>query len=192
VSCHDPKSADQKPGTAKYKYTDVKSDSTYADGQLAPFYGKELFSDVLAPWLRRIKEGAYAREKVTPEEQALFEEGRLNIFWEKPRGNAIQAMPLYGIWASPPYLHNGSVRSIRELLTPPSQRAQAFNVGSLEYEPEDLGFKDEPTYYGSVLDATKSGNGSWGHEAGTSLSSDDKDRLIEFLKVYQPEGMKTF
>ncbi|WP_260582515.1 di-heme-cytochrome C peroxidase [Sphingopyxis sp. PET50] len=53
-----------------------------------------------------------------------------------------KARPLNGIWATAPYLHNGSVRSLYELLLPPAQRAASFTVGSKQFDPVKVGFVD--------------------------------------------------
>ena len=57
-----------------------------------------------------------------------------------------KARPLNGIWATAPYLHNGSVRTLRQLLLPSDTRQTTFRVGSREYDPEDMGFVDEGGY----------------------------------------------
>jgi hypothetical protein len=53
---------------------------------------------------------------------------------------AYRARPLNGIWATAPYLHNGSVPDMMELLKPPAERPTKFYVGGWEFDPENLGF----------------------------------------------------
>ena len=65
-----------------------------------------------------------------------------------------KARPLNGVWASAPYLHNGSVRTVRQLLVP-SERQKEFNVGSREYDPRNMGFIDAGN---SVMNTTLPGN----------------------------------
>lgn len=97
-----------------------------------------------------------------------------------------KARPLNGIWATAPYLHNGSVRTMRELLRPAEQREQSFRVGSRRFDPVDMGFVDEG---GSVLDTTRPGNANTGHDGpiyGNAVLADDPERmdaLIEYLKT---------
>ena len=55
---------------------------------------------------------------------------------------AYKARPLNGIWATAPYLHNGSVRTLNDLLLPPSQRPRRFWVGNAEFDPVAVGFVD--------------------------------------------------
>ena len=57
-----------------------------------------------------------------------------------------KARPLNGIWATAPYLHNGSVRTMRQLLLPADQREKSFSVGTREFDPDDIGFKDEGAF----------------------------------------------
>jgi hypothetical protein len=87
---------------------------------------------------------------------------------------------LEGVWARPPYLHNGSVRTMQELLTPPATRAKTFHRGSRVYDPAVMGYVDEGAY---ALDTTLPGNANSGHDFGTQLSRDQKRDLIEFLKT---------
>jgi hypothetical protein len=54
---------------------------------------------------------------------------------------AYRARPLNGIWAMAPYLHNGSVPSLYDLLLPPDQRPKTFYVGSWEFDPEIVGYE---------------------------------------------------
>ena len=89
------------------------------------------------------------------------------------------AASMPGVWARSPYLHNGSVRTMAELLTPPNERAKTFHRGSRVYDPEKMGFTDEGTY---VFDTAGPGNANTGHDYGTTLASDQKRDLMEYLK----------
>ncbi len=53
---------------------------------------------------------------------------------------AYKARPLNGIWASPPYLHNGSVATLYDLLLPPDLRPRTFYTGSVEFDPVNVGY----------------------------------------------------
>jgi hypothetical protein len=90
------------------------------------------------------------------------------------------APSLAGVWARSPYLHNGSVRTMRELLTPPDARAKNFHRGSHVYDPAQMGYTDEGAY---VLDTTTPGSSNAGHDCGTALSDAEKRELIEYLKT---------
>jgi hypothetical protein len=90
------------------------------------------------------------------------------------------AATLNGVWARAPYLHNGSVRTMDELLKPPAERAKSFHRGSNVYDERALGYTDEGAY---VLDTAGSGNSNSGHDYGTKLSSEEKHDLMEYLKT---------
>ena len=95
-----------------------------------------------------------------------------------------KARPLNGIWASAPYLHNGSIPNLDELLKRPSERSQAvFKVGSREFDPVKVGFK---TDVGEDFNPTLPGNLNSGHdygrEDGQSFSDDERRQLIEYMK----------
>jgi hypothetical protein len=70
---------------------------------------------------------------------------------------------LRGLWASGPYLHNGSVESLGDLLNVSSARAQNWS------------------HAGFVIDTSTENNANFGHEFGTSLSASDKAALVAYL-----------
>ena len=94
-----------------------------------------------------------------------------------------KARPLNGIAFTPPYLHNGSVASIYELLLPAAQRMPAFEVGSKAYDPVVLGYSTARTAHSVAFDTTEVGNANSGHEFGTSLDHAARMALIEYLKT---------
>ena len=95
-----------------------------------------------------------------------------------------RARPLNGIWATAPYLHNGAVPDMVELLKPAAARPATFYVGDWEFDPERLGFEWQSPFLGAfTFDTSKIGNSNAGHEHGTGLSEAEKDALIEYLKT---------
>lgn len=110
--------------------------------------------------------------------------------------------PLDGLWARAPYLHNGSVPNLWQLLKPEEERPEVFTIGGDVYDPENLGFEhqvlvgsradgyfhpDGRPYTGTafVLDTKLLGNGNQGHSGpryGTELSDQEKRALIEYFK----------
>ena len=95
--------------------------------------------------------------------------------------------PLNGIWATAPFLHNGSVPNLWELLVTPEERVKEFWVGSHELDPVNVGFI---TYEGKNKFKVNGSNGqimpgnsNLGHNYGTSLSDEDKWNLIEYMKT---------
>ncbi|MFP6762730.1 MAG: hypothetical protein VB858_03905, partial [Planctomycetaceae bacterium] len=93
------------------------------------------------------------------------------------------ARRLEGIWATAPYLHNGSVPSIRELLLPTAFRTGRFSTYRTEYDPKAVGFIHEVSEsHEFIFDTSLPGNSNSGHEYGTRLSSTKKNALLEYLK----------
>ncbi|WZO98731.1 di-heme-cytochrome C peroxidase [Isosphaeraceae bacterium EP7] len=92
-----------------------------------------------------------------------------------------KARPLNGIWATAPYLHNGSIPSLAELLKSPADRVKSFHVGSQEYDPEMVGFKDDASQ--PVFDTTADGNSNAGHDYGGKFSENERADLLEYLKA---------
>jgi hypothetical protein len=99
-----------------------------------------------------------------------------------------KARPLNGIWATAPYLHNGSVPNLQDLLTDAAGRVSSFCIGDHAFDPVKVGV---PTAVKSVatcpdgtfrFDTTAPGNRNAGHPYGTTLSADDKRALIAYLK----------
>jgi len=93
-----------------------------------------------------------------------------------------KARPLTGIWATAPYLHNGSVASLRELLLPADERSRTFSVGSRQFDPDSVGFRPEPVSDSTLFDVALPGNSNAGHEYANGLSDDDRRALLEYLK----------
>jgi hypothetical protein len=96
------------------------------------------------------------------------------------------SVPLDGIWARAPYLHNGSVPSLRDLLKLPKDRLQEFWRGYDLYDPKDVGFDSfspEAQRIGTRFDTHDKGNGNGGHIYGTELSQEQKDALVEYMKT---------
>jgi hypothetical protein len=93
-----------------------------------------------------------------------------------------KARPLSGIWSSAPYLHNGSVPSLVELLKPPAQRVAQFQVGSREFDPQSVGLAATSGEGSDLFDTSLPGNTNIGHVYGTELDSAEKQDLLEYLK----------
>ncbi len=93
--------------------------------------------------------------------------------------------PLQGIWATAPFLHNGSVPSLYELLLPPAQRVTTFNTGSREFDPKNVGYVTAPSADNSfVFQTSLDGNSNLGHDYGNAgLSDADRWALIEYMKT---------
>jgi hypothetical protein len=96
--------------------------------------------------------------------------------------------PLDGIWARAPYLHNGSVPTLRDLLEPPEERPRAFYRGYDVFDQQKVGFvsdvaeEDGRRYW--RYDTTVPGNGNGGHVYGTKLTDDEKAAVVEYMKSF--------
>lgn len=105
---------------------------------------------------------------------------------------AYKARPLDGIWATAPYLHNGSVASLYELLLPANERMQSFWVGNREFDEKHVGYKITDPGNGmgflfQVRDANGAiidGNNNAGHEYGAKgFSETQRQALIAYMKT---------
>jgi hypothetical protein len=103
----------------------------------------------------------------------------------RPNGSldTLKAGPLLGIWATGPFLHNGSVPTLYELLSPPSERSKVFWVGSRELDAKHLGFRSIAASRHFRFDTALRGNDNLGHDypAG-GYGPDDRLAVLEFLK----------
>lgn len=96
----------------------------------------------------------------------------INGFGEEDNPKAWRAYrprPLQGIWATAPYLHNGSVPSIYQLLLPADERDQTFYLGRKEFDPLTLGLKVEKYKGAFKFDSSITGNSNLGHEFDDGL-----------------------
>lgn len=99
---------------------------------------------------------------------------------------AYKARPLEGIWATAPYLHNGSVPTLADLLKAPADRPQTFAVGTRTFDPKAVGYDTSPTAAGNrfVFDTRLVGNSNKGHVYGVEgLTADQRTELLEYLKT---------
>lgn len=127
---------------------------------------------------------------VPPEKRAEMDGFRKNGI-RAPLG--YKARTLDGIWATAPYLHNGSVPSLYALLSPVSERPVNFTLGNREFDPEKVGLRHERLEGGTVLDTSLRGNWNKGHEfddapgrpgvIGRKLADEERRALVEYLKT---------
>jgi hypothetical protein len=104
--------------------------------------------------------------------------------FRKTNGYANQ--PLDGLWLRAPYLHNGSVPTVRDLLNPPTERPQTFYRGNDLIDDQKLGFVSDVAdqkhpYF--LYDTKLPGNSNSGHSYGTELPVASKEAIVEYLKT---------
>lgn len=144
--------------------------------------GSAVPASALTTAINAIRKQHYADSKTPAAEQ----EG--DVSFAAPCG--YKARPLVGVWATPPFLHNGSVRTMFELLS--DARPASFKFGSRQYDPVNIGYVEDISAGAMVLDTSISGNRNTGHwftnesdrpgRIGRKFSTDEKLALIEYLK----------
>ncbi|HSS65512.1 MAG TPA: hypothetical protein VLS27_13840 [Gammaproteobacteria bacterium] len=102
------------------------------------------------------------------------------------------APPLDGIWATAPYLHNGSVPTIESLLDSsrrPEKWARSFD--STDYDEKALGWRyteptvepQDPEERRRIYDTSRHGYSNRGHSYGDGLTPDERKAVLEYLKT---------
>lgn len=121
--------------------------------------------------------------------QNLLYAGTSMRFTRFHKTDGYASQPLDGIWARSPYLHNGSVPTLRDLLEPGNKRPAKWLRGSEELDPVNVGYRSDAAAPGDdlfVYDTSRPGNSNRGHEGrryGTQLPEADKDALVEYMKT---------
>ena len=138
-----------------------------------------------------VENRAYRDATITPAERPEMDGFALPIGVRERV--AYKARPLAGVWATAPFLHNGSVPNLYQLLSPQSERASTFYKGTFEYDPQHLGYRTEAFDNGFLFDTRITGNHNSGHEfragergngvIGRLLQPQERWALLEYLKV---------
>ncbi len=166
------------------------------------FLGGEVRTKQYREW-GLIEQDSY---KIVPGKEKIV--ANLDGFGEVDRPEnwrAYRPRPLEGIWATAPYLHNGSVPSIMQLLSPAEDRDQIFYLGRKEFEPETLGINVSKFKGAFKFDTSITGNSNLGHEFNDGLCGDgvigyeladkpgycrqltyrERLALVEYLKIHK-------
>jgi hypothetical protein len=110
---------------------------------------------------------------------------------------AYRARPLGGLWATPPFLHNGSVPNLYQMLLPADRRDKTFYVGSREFDPQNVGYSTAKIdgafeFRTDQPNDPHPGNSNAGHEfsnnkgkgvIGRELTEEERWAIIEYLKT---------
>jgi hypothetical protein len=128
------------------------------------------------------------RRQLYADYKTLVDEQEPDAHFVAPRG--YKARPLIGVWATPPFLHTGSVRTVLDLLS--DTRPSRFRFGSRESDPIHLGYGEDDSSDSMVLETSILGNHNTGHwwtdatkrpgRIGRKLTDEQKYALIEYLK----------
>jgi mono/diheme cytochrome c family protein len=137
--------------------------------------GAEIIGMVLSGIINR----RYAETNLPVDQQEEWNGYRANLL---RACSSYPARPLAGVWANAPYLHNGSVHSLYQLLLPENERDKKFFKGSVEFDPVQVGYEMTEFPGAFEFDTSFPGNANTGHQYGTSLSQEERMDLIEFLK----------
>lgn len=172
------------------KLADNFMDNRYDGSKLVPGSepvnagnGLHLLLNELVPLL-------YQRWDITGE--AVPDYDGLNVPFRIENIRAYKSRPLHGVWATPPFLHNGSVPSVYDLLSPLRARPATFYVGNREYDPKKLGYRTEYSPGSFLHDTSIKGNQNIGHlftdvqmpgRIGELLTEEQRYAIIEYLKV---------
>ncbi len=108
----------------------------------------------------------------------------------RPALGRYKAAPRDGVWATGPFLHNGSVPNLYELLSPAATRSKTFHVGR-DFDPVKLGIDTSGKSGGYLLDTALVGNSNAGHSfengtgkgiIGRELTEAERYAIIEYIK----------
>ncbi len=167
-----------------YPLAVVMTDPMRANSFGQPVGGKP-FPAAVAPILAGLKKRAFQGDGISASDQAGMDADP--VVWRAT--GQYMARKLNGIWATAPYLHNGSVPTLYHMLHP-DERPAKFFVGNREYDAAKIGYQSETAVANVniwVYDTTKPGNSNIGHSGaqfGTTLAEDQKAELLEYLKTY--------
>jgi hypothetical protein len=171
--------------------------------QLAPYMPGSFKDEPIVPMpvekvaiLRAITETAEKKLNLTPEE-TLKLHGYRELPSPHPPERSYKAAPRDGIWAEPPYLHNGSVPNLYEMLIPAKERTKKFYVGA-DFDPVKVGIDTSGNSGKFLLDTTLEGNSNAGHSfengplgngvIGPLLTEEERWALVEYLKSIPEEA----
>lgn len=170
----------------------VKCDENYNQPVIDnPKYVTETnFGLALGVVVQKVTEKWYANHGTSESDQKKMNGYRDNCIQAL---SAYKARPLDGIWATAPYLHNGSVPSLYDLLSPVAERPKTFWVGNREFDPNKVGYETSKMKNTFKFKTTKPGNSNSGHEfrdapdntpgvIGRYLEPEERWVLVEYLK----------
>ncbi len=155
----------------------------------------------LGALVQQVNDAWFDQNFIPAELRPYFEGGRPNCL---QRGAGYKARPLNGVWATGPFLHNGSVPTLDDLLRPADERPRFVRLGDRAFDPIKVGVKQPdlsgdsyPPYVDGyfIMDTTLDGNRNTGHAfgstadgdktgvVGSALSDEERRALIEYLKT---------
>jgi hypothetical protein len=187
-----------EPDVAKrerfFRYDKVGTDPIRAENFAVPVnrdpngQGGTDFAQALSREAKALRDAAYRDNQISPADQKAWDLPADEVRWQTTRSYV--ARPLVAIWATAPYLHNGSIPTLYDLMRPAAERPATFAVGHHEYDPVKLGYVTDPTRIPPdqrrldfKLDTTIAGNRNTGHEYGTRLAEEERLAILEYIKT---------
>ena len=183
-------------GTDAHAFTSIQPfalTGPFADYLPGEFRGKAIVpSQVVQATLQRAIIETAIRKLNPTEEQLAKLYGYREVPFPRPPQDVWKAAPRDGVWATAPFLHNGSVPNLYEMLVPASERTKKFCI-TREFDPVKVG-RDigscSPNAF--VMDTTIPGNSNRGHSfqdgprgngtIGPLLTDDERWAIVEYLK----------
>lgn len=167
------------------------------------------FGLALGGIVQQANEAWFEENYISKQDQDYYTKGRPNCL---RASGGYKARPLNGIWATAPFLHNGSVPSLMDLLSPPDDRPALVQLGNIEFDAEKVGLKQSENLKNQkgekysrkgffILDTSVAGNSNRGHEfsndwdnskgwdqqergvIGPEYTIEERLALIEYLKT---------
>ena len=183
----DPELADK--GKQVFETACARCHGTYAPGA-------EAYKEKLIP-ISRIGTDPDRLRSITPELITATNQSKFGKYVRVEKTNGYVAPPLDGIWCRGPYLHNGSVPTLADLLLPAAQRPISFFVGGdTAYDLQRLGveYTEDLASDGSrrgkkasakqfEFNTRQPANSNEGHEFSNKISAEDSVALLEYLKT---------
>jgi hypothetical protein len=165
-------------------------------GELSKFFPPEFRKPLLPPLVvvnlanREVRGVAIRKLKLTQAEEVILN-GYRELPLPRPPEHVYKAAPRDGVWATPPFLHNGSVPNLFEMLRPAAERTKKFYLGG-DFDPVKVGFDTSATSGTFLMDTTLLGNSNAGHSfqdgprgngiIGPLFSDEQRWALVEYLK----------
>ena len=161
----------------------------YKDKDLAPT------GDIYYAVAKGVLERAIAQAKIPPGEMPNLL-GYRELPTPKPPERVYKAAPRDGVWATPPFMHNGSVPNLYEMFVPARERTKKFCIGR-EFDPVKVGLDTTCNTGAFLIDTAVRGNSNAGHSfenaprgngvIGPLLSDEQRWALVEYLKSIPEE-----
>ena len=188
-------------GTDPGQFTDLKAYAITAQlsGYLPrPYKGKDM---IPTGALYRITENAVLDRALAKVKLTEAQTVELHGFREFPLPpgpvGVYKAAPRDGVWATPPFLHNGSVPNLYEMLLPAKERTKKFYIGR-EFDPVKVGLDTSGKSGAFLFDTSLPGNSNAGHSfedgprgngvIGPLFTDEQRWAIIEYLKSIPEEG----